>query len=54
MVTLPSWDDFMVPVLRLQADGEIRSLRSIRSDVAAAALRRATGGGPPFGCTEGR
>ncbi|MEN3122416.1 restriction endonuclease [Janibacter sp. LM] len=38
MAALPSWDQFMVPVLRLQADGEVRSLRSIRTDVAAAAL----------------
>lgn len=38
MVTLPSWNEFMVPVLRLQADGEVRSLRSIRTEVAAAAL----------------
>ncbi len=38
MVGLPSWDDFMVPVLRLHADGEVRSLRSIRSAVAEASL----------------
>lgn len=38
MADLPSWDQFMVPVLRLQADGEVRSLRSIRTEVAATAL----------------
>ncbi|CAM4013324.1 restriction endonuclease [Janibacter anophelis] len=38
MVTLPSWDGFMVPVLQLLADGEVHSLRSIRTDVAQASL----------------
>ena len=38
MTALPSWDQFMVPVLRLHADGEVRSLRSIRTAVADAAL----------------
>lgn len=38
MPALPSWDQFMVPVLLLQADREVRSLRSIRTDVADAAL----------------
>lgn len=34
MVSLPSWDEFMLPVLRFQADGEVRSLRSILKPVA--------------------
>ncbi len=38
MVALPSWDQFMIPVLELQSDGEVRSLRSVRTDVAAAVL----------------
>lgn len=38
MATLPSWDGFMVPVLRLLADGEVHSLRSIRTGVAEASL----------------
>lgn len=38
MNAIPTWDQFMVPVLRLQADGEVCSLRSIRSDVATATL----------------
>lgn len=38
MVSLPSWDEFMVPVLRFQADGEVRSLRSILKNVAGATL----------------
>ncbi|WP_434965914.1 restriction endonuclease [Janibacter indicus] len=38
MAVLPSWDQFMVPVLRLQGDGEVRSLRSIRTAVAETAL----------------
>lgn len=38
MVTLPSWSDFMVPVLRLHEDGEVRSLRSIRTGVADTTL----------------
>lgn len=38
MTTLPSWDQFMAPVLLLQADREVRSLRSIRTEVAKAAL----------------
>lgn len=38
MVTLPSWDQFMIPVLRLQADGEVRSLRTLRSEVAQSSL----------------
>ena len=38
MTALPSWDQFMVPVLRLHTDGEVRSLRSIRTGVASATL----------------
>lgn len=40
MTALPSWDQFMVPVLRLHTDGEVRSLRSIRTAVAAATLTK--------------
>lgn len=45
MTALPSWDQFMVPVLRLHTDGEVRSLRSIRTAVAETALNP----NPPMG-----
>jgi len=33
---LPTWDQFMVPVLRVLADGQVRSRRQIFDEVAAA------------------
>lgn len=38
MVTLPSWHQFMIPVLRVQADGELRSPRQLKREVAEASL----------------
>lgn len=36
MTTLPTWDDFMAPVLRVLSDGEERRLRELRDQVAKA------------------
>lgn len=33
-VAMPTWDEFMTPMLRLLADGEIRSLRDLRDGLA--------------------
>jgi len=32
-VMMPTWDDFMVPVLRLLADGHVRTLRQVRDQL---------------------
>jgi restriction system protein len=34
-MTMPTWDQFMVPVLQVLSDGEERSLRALRSETAA-------------------
>lgn len=34
-MTMPTWDQFMVPVLRVLSDGEQRSLRAVRAETAA-------------------
>ena len=33
-VTLPTWDEFMIPVLKVLADGQVRSRRQLFEDVA--------------------
>lgn len=34
-VAMPTWDEFMTPMLRLLSDGEIRSLRDLRDGLAS-------------------
>lgn len=34
MTNLPTWDQLMVPVLRVASDGQVRKLRALREDVA--------------------
>ena len=36
-MTMPTWDQFMVPVLQVLNDGDERSLRALRSETAALA-----------------
>jgi restriction system protein len=36
MAVMPTWDEFMVPVLRVLADGGVRALREIRDATTAA------------------
>jgi len=35
-VSLPTWDQFMIPVLRVLADGQVRNRRQLYDEVAAA------------------
>ena len=38
MVSMPAWDEFMVPMLRLLSDGEVRRLRELRDLLAEEVL----------------
>ena len=38
MVTMPTWDQFMTPMLRLASDGKVRRLRELRDDLAGEVL----------------
>ncbi len=33
-MSMPTWDEFMVPVLRLMSDGDVRRLRELRDETA--------------------
>src|SRR5690625_3408220 len=35
-MSMPTWDQFMVPVLRVLSDGEVRRLRELREETASA------------------
>lgn len=38
MPAMPTWDEFMVPVLNLLSDGQVRSLRDIRDELMTSLL----------------
>ena len=34
-MSMPTWDKFMVPLLQVMSDGEVRRLRELRDETAA-------------------